>query len=146
MRARLLDRRAARRSRPASPCRARRSERAAAAASGSCVIAAVAAGAYVRGQREARAAARAGRRDETGASRRPDDDAGRPTWQDRTDDASASELVKQLSEQTSRLVQQEMELAKAELADKGKQAGIGAGMFGGAGVFALYALGALTAR
>jgi hypothetical protein len=60
-------------------------------------------------------------------------------------DASASELVKQLSEQTSRLVRQEVELAKAELQVKGKQAGIGAGMFGGAGVFGLYALGALTA-
>jgi hypothetical protein len=62
-----------------------------------------------------------------------------------TQDASASELVKQLSEQTSRLVQQEMELAKAELSEKGKQAGIGAGLFGGAGVFGLYALGSLTA-
>ena len=50
---------------------------------------------------------------------------------------------RQLSEQTSRLVQQEMELAKAELSEKGKQAGIGAGLFGGAGVFGLYALGAL---
>ena len=38
-----------------------------------------------------------------------------------------------------------MELAKAELSEKGKQAGIGAGLFGGAGVFGLYALGALTA-
>ena len=64
---------------------------------------------------------------------------------DSTDDASASDLVKPLSEQTSRLVQQEMELAKAELSEKGKQAGIGAGLFGGAGVFGLYALGALTA-
>jgi hypothetical protein len=62
-----------------------------------------------------------------------------------TSNASASELVKQLSEQTSRLVQQEMELAKAELSVKGKQVGIGAGLFGGAGVFGLYALGALTA-
>ena len=60
-------------------------------------------------------------------------------------DASAAELVKQLSEQTSRLVHHEMELAKAELAVKGKRAGIGAGMFGGAGTFGLYALGALTA-
>jgi uncharacterized membrane protein YqjE len=62
-----------------------------------------------------------------------------------THDNSASELVKQLSEQTSRLVKQEMELAKAELSEKGKQAGIGAGLLGGGGVFALYALGALTA-
>jgi uncharacterized membrane protein YqjE len=61
------------------------------------------------------------------------------------DDASAAELVKQLSEQTSRLVHHEVELAKAELSEKGKRAGIGAGMFGGAGVFGLYALGALTA-
>ena len=60
-------------------------------------------------------------------------------------DASASDLVKALSEQTSRLVRQEMELAKVELSEKGKQAGIGAGLFGGAGVFGLYALGALTA-
>jgi|ERR671929_398058 hypothetical protein len=58
---------------------------------------------------------------------------------------SAAELVKQLSEQTSRLVRQEVELAKAELTVKGKRAGVGAGMFGGAGVFGLYALGALTA-
>jgi len=59
-------------------------------------------------------------------------------------DASAADLVKQLSEQTSRLVHQEMELAKTELAIKGKRAGIGAGMFGGAGLLALYAVGALV--
>src|SRR4051794_24260383 len=58
---------------------------------------------------------------------------------------SAAELVKQLSEQTSRLVRQEVELAKAELTVKGKRAGAGAGMFGGAGASGLYALGALTA-
>jgi len=56
-----------------------------------------------------------------------------------------AELVKQLSEQTSRLARQEVELAKAELTVKGKRAGIGAGMFGGAGIFGFYALGALTA-
>ena len=60
-------------------------------------------------------------------------------------DASAGDLVKQLSEQTSRLVRQEMELAKAELSIKGKRAGIGAGMFGGAGLLGLYAVGALVA-
>jgi hypothetical protein len=58
-------------------------------------------------------------------------------------EASAAELVKQLSEQTSRLARQEMELAKAELAIKGKRAGIGAGMFGTAGLLGLYAVGAL---
>jgi MFS family permease len=59
--------------------------------------------------------------------------------------ATTAELVKQLSEQTSRLARQEVELAKAELAAKGKRAGIGAGMFGGAGVFGFYAFGALVA-
>jgi uncharacterized membrane protein YqjE len=62
-----------------------------------------------------------------------------------TSDATVAELVKQLSEQTSRLARQEVELAKVELSAKGKQLGIGAGLFGGAGVFGLYALGALTA-
>ena len=60
-------------------------------------------------------------------------------------DRSLGELLKQLSEQTSRLVHQELELAKAELQQKGKQAGMGAGMFGGAGALGLAALGALTA-
>jgi hypothetical protein len=60
-------------------------------------------------------------------------------------DKSTAELVRQLSDQTSRLIRQEMALAKAELSAKGKEAGLGAGLFGGAGVFALYALGALTA-
>jgi MFS family permease len=54
-------------------------------------------------------------------------------------------LTRQLSEQTTELVRKEIELAKAELQIKGKRAGIGAGMFGSAGVLALYALGALTA-
>lgn len=60
-------------------------------------------------------------------------------------DASIPELVRQLSEQSSRLARQEVELAKAELAIKGKRAGIGAGMFGGAGVFGFYGFGALIA-
>jgi uncharacterized membrane protein YqjE len=60
-------------------------------------------------------------------------------------DRSLGELLKQLSEETTRLVHQELELAKAELTQKGKQAGMGAGMFGGAGAIGLAALGALTA-
>ena len=60
-------------------------------------------------------------------------------------DRSLGELLKQLSEQTTRLVHQELELAKAEITQKGKQAGMGAGMFGGAGAIGLAALGALTA-
>lgn len=60
-------------------------------------------------------------------------------------DASISELIQQLSEQTSRLARQEIELAKAEMATKGKRLGLGAGAFGGAGLVALFGLGALTA-
>jgi uncharacterized membrane protein len=58
---------------------------------------------------------------------------------------SAGELLKRLSEQTSAIARSEVELAKAELTAKAKSAGIGGGMFGGAGLFGLYALGALTA-
>ncbi|HEX6781867.1 MAG TPA: phage holin family protein [Solirubrobacterales bacterium] len=58
---------------------------------------------------------------------------------------STGELVKQLSEQTTTLVRKEIELARAELSAKGKVAGEGAGMFGGAAVIGLLALGVLTA-
>jgi nitrate/nitrite transporter NarK len=58
---------------------------------------------------------------------------------------SLADLTRQLSLQTTQLARQEVELAKAELRVKGKQAGAGAGMFGGAGVFGVYAFGALTA-
>jgi uncharacterized membrane protein YqjE len=55
------------------------------------------------------------------------------------------ELLRELSQQTTTLVRQELDLAKAEMAEKGKRAGIGAGMFGAAGIAGLLALGALTA-
>ena len=55
------------------------------------------------------------------------------------------ELLKELSQETATLVHQEMELAKAELSQKGREAGVGAGVFGAAGAIALAALGALTA-
>src|SRR5215216_6515795 len=61
------------------------------------------------------------------------------------EEASVGELVQQLSRQTSTLIRQEMRLAQAELAEKGRHAGKGAGMFGGAGVVALYGVGALVA-
>ena len=60
-------------------------------------------------------------------------------------DRSVSELVQELSRQTQTLVRQELALAQIELKEKGKRAGIGAGMFGGSGLFALYGLGALVA-
>ena len=55
------------------------------------------------------------------------------------------ELVQDLSRQTSTLIRQEMRLAQAELTEKGRHAGRGAGMFGGAGAVALYGVGALVA-
>ena len=55
------------------------------------------------------------------------------------------ELVKQLAGQVSTLVRQELELAKTEIGEKGKKAGVGAGMLGGAGVAALLMLGSLSA-
>jgi hypothetical protein len=60
-------------------------------------------------------------------------------------DRSIGELLKELSNETTTLVRQELDLAKAEMAEKAKEAGKGAGMFGGAGVFGLGAFGALTA-
>jgi uncharacterized membrane protein YqjE len=60
-------------------------------------------------------------------------------------DRSTGELLKELSNETTTLVKQELELAKAELAQKGKTAGLGAGMFGGAGLFGLGAFLSLTA-
>ena len=50
------------------------------------------------------------------------------------------ELLKQLSEETTTLVKQELDLAKAEMSEKGKEAGVGVGMFGGAGLSGLLAL------
>ena len=56
-----------------------------------------------------------------------------------------SELLKQLAHETSTLVRQELELAKAEMREKAGKAGPGFGMWGAAGVTALLALGSLTA-
>ncbi len=60
-------------------------------------------------------------------------------------DRPTGELLKELSDHTTTLVKQELDLAKAELAEKGKQAGMGAGMFGGAGLFGVGAFAAVTA-
>jgi hypothetical protein len=58
---------------------------------------------------------------------------------------SIGELLKQLSEQTATLVRQELDLAKAEMQQKGKRAGLGLGLIGVGGVVALAAVGAFTA-
>ncbi len=60
-------------------------------------------------------------------------------------DQSIGELLKHLSEQTATLVRQELDLAKAEMQQRGKRAGLGLGLIGGGGVLALAAVGALTA-
>ena len=60
-------------------------------------------------------------------------------------DQPIAELLKQLASETTTLVRQELELAKAEMREKGKKAGPGFGLIGAAGGVALLALGALTA-
>lgn len=55
------------------------------------------------------------------------------------------DLVKQLSEQTSTLVRKELQLAQLEMTEKGKRAGIGAGLFSGAGVVALFGVATFVA-
>ena len=60
-------------------------------------------------------------------------------------DRPVGELLKQLATETTTLVRQEIELAKAEIGEKGRKAGAGFGMWGAAGVAGLLALGALTA-
>ncbi|MBB2948662.1 hypothetical protein FB565_008445 [Actinoplanes lutulentus] len=61
----------------------------------------------------------------------------------RADQASTAELVGRLSEQVTTLVRDELALARIEMVEKGKKAGKGAGLLGGAGVIAWYGLGAL---
>ena len=58
---------------------------------------------------------------------------------------SVPDLLKQLSTETSTLVKQELDLAKAELSQQGKRAGLGAGFIGGGALFGLGAFGAFTA-
>jgi MFS family permease len=67
------------------------------------------------------------------------------THQDGLRQQPVGELLKRLSQETSTLVRQELELAKAEMQEKGREAGKGAGILGGAGVAGLLMLGALTA-
>jgi len=59
--------------------------------------------------------------------------------------ASTGELVGRVSEQLSELVHSEMELARAELQVAVKRAGLGGGLFGAAGLLALYGIGVLIA-
>jgi hypothetical protein len=58
---------------------------------------------------------------------------------------SIGELGSKLATETSTLIRQEMALARAEMTEKGKEAGKGAGLFGGAGAVGLLGAGAITA-
>ncbi|TDD65323.1 phage holin family protein [Jiangella aurantiaca] len=60
------------------------------------------------------------------------------------DDHSVAELVRQFSAQTSHLIRDEMRLAQAEMSQKAKHAGMGIGLFGGAGLLAFFGVGALV--
>ena len=60
-------------------------------------------------------------------------------------DRPIGDLAKQLSEQVSRLVREELRLAELEMTQKGKRLGFGAAMFGGGGVVALYGVAAVLA-
>lgn len=58
---------------------------------------------------------------------------------------STAQLIATATEQLGQLVRQELELARAELTQSAKRAGTGAGLFGGAGLVALYGVGVLIA-
>jgi uncharacterized membrane protein YqjE len=75
----------------------------------------------------------------------PDDGVRREAGPVEPRERPVGELVKELAGQTSTLVRKEIQLAQAELSQKGKHAGRGAGLLGGAAVAALLTLGALTA-
>jgi len=64
---------------------------------------------------------------------------------DELSELSTTELVQRVSDLVSRLVRDELALAKAELAEKARRAGIGIGLFGGAGLLVVYAVGVFVA-
>jgi len=62
-----------------------------------------------------------------------------------TSDPSVGQLLTRLSEQSALLVREELALARAEMTEKATRVGIGSGLFGVAGVLALFGLGVLLA-
>jgi uncharacterized membrane protein YqjE len=60
-------------------------------------------------------------------------------------DRPTAELMRELTDRTTSLVRKEIDLAKVELTEKGKKAGVGAGMFGAAALFGAGAFAAITA-
>ena len=71
-------------------------------------------------------------------------DVDRNRWPDPAQ-ATTAELIRQVTEQMSRLVRDELALFRVEMTEKSKKAGIGAGLFGGGGLVALYGVAALLA-
>lgn len=67
-----------------------------------------------------------------------------PSADEGVKEPSVGELVSRATQQMSQLVREEMRLAQAEMAQKGKRFGIGGGLFGGAGLFAFLGLAALV--
>jgi hypothetical protein len=67
----------------------------------------------------------------------------RPSPDGQQHTAPTVELVRQATEQMSRLVRDELALARTEMTEKGKRAGMGAGMLGTGGLFGLFGLAAL---
>lgn len=68
-------------------------------------------------------------------------DTARPT----PSESSTGQLITQASDDISRLIRDEMQLARRDLLSSGKRVGVGVGLFGLAGTLALYGLGALVA-
>jgi uncharacterized membrane protein YqjE len=68
-----------------------------------------------------------------------------PTSGPAAGEPSTGELISRLTQQSTELIRSELQLAKTEMTEKAKHAGVGVGMFGGAGVVALYGLGTLIA-
>ena len=62
-----------------------------------------------------------------------------------TQDQTLGALVHQLTQQVPDLIRSEMRLAQAEVAQKGKRAGVGIGMFSVAGLLAFFAFGSIVA-
>jgi Putative Actinobacterial Holin-X, holin superfamily III len=65
---------------------------------------------------------------------------GRPA-----DQRSVAQLITDATNQVSTLVRDEIRLAILELQQKGKRIGVGAGLLGGAGLVAMYGMGAIVA-
>jgi uncharacterized membrane protein YqjE len=67
------------------------------------------------------------------------------THREQLQEQPLGELLKELASETTTLVKQDLELAKAEMREKGRKAGPGFGLIGAAGAVGLLAAGALTA-